>query len=302
MRKKRIIVPSMKRIRKWVSSALSIEDAGGDHVPDSTETTGVSIEIGDAYQKSRDPEHLPPTSAWQRFGNGVRGISRILRSQESAFGFRVACATLSIGIVAYLRDTQAFFVQQRLVWAMIMVAIGMTVTAGAGVFGFIGRIAGTSKASCCLIDSSRHSPCAWLTTCSNCHVHKLFDLVRRGRQDAGRYRAHFRLYILRILLRSEVSAFYRNSSHIDGHTSPDCWLRASGAESWIAGTLILGSTYLLDMLTLQCRSRRVADNLLTRSMNLHLTDSPAYQEACLSHSFGLSSHILSLPARSSGKI
>ena len=145
MKRKRIISPGMKRLRKWLSSALSIEDSSVDHTPDSTEATDVSVKVGDAYQESRDPEHLPPTNAWQRFGNGVRGISRILGSNESAFGFRVACATLSIGIVAYLRDTQAFFIQQRLVWAMIMVAIGMTVTAGAGVFGFIGRIAGTSE-------------------------------------------------------------------------------------------------------------------------------------------------------------
>lgn len=145
MKKKRLIVPSMKRIRKWFLCALSIEDSSVDHTPDTTETMGVSIEIGDAYQRRKDPEHLPPTNAWQRFGNGVRKVSGFLGSQESAFGFRVACATLSIGIVAYLESTQAFFIQQRLVWAMIMVAIGMTITAGAGVFGFIGRVAGTSK-------------------------------------------------------------------------------------------------------------------------------------------------------------
>jgi len=128
IKKKRIIAPGMKRVSKWLSSALGTEDSGVDHTPDSTETRGVSIETGNAYQKSRDPEHLPPTNAWQRLGNFVRGIPRILGSQESAFGFRVACATLTIGIVAYLKNTQAFFIQQRLVWAMIMVAIGMTVT------------------------------------------------------------------------------------------------------------------------------------------------------------------------------
>jgi len=128
MGRKRIIAPGKKRISKWLSSALRTEDSSVDHTPDSTETRGVSIEMGNAYLKSRDPEHLPPTNAWQRLGNFVRGFSRILGSQESAFGFRVACATLTIGIMAYLRDTQVFFIQQRLVWAMIMVAIGVTVT------------------------------------------------------------------------------------------------------------------------------------------------------------------------------
>ena len=155
MKKKRLITPGIKRVTKWVSAALSTEDSSADHSPDTSESTVVTIQIGDAYQKSKDPEHLPPTSTWQRFGNAIRAISHILGSQESAFGFRVACATLSIGIVAFLRDTQAFFIQQRLVWAMIMVSIGMTVTAGAGVFGFVGRVAGTGEHRPCNLSNNR---------------------------------------------------------------------------------------------------------------------------------------------------
>lgn len=154
MKKNRLIACGMKRVRKWVSAALSTEDSSADHSPDTSESARATIQTGDAYQKTKDPEHLPPASAWQRFGNGVRTISRILGSQESAFGFRVACATLSIGIVAFLRDTQAFFIQQRLVWAMIMVSIGMTVTAGAGVFGFVGRVAGTGKNPQCNLSNN----------------------------------------------------------------------------------------------------------------------------------------------------
>ncbi|KAI4203065.1 MAG: hypothetical protein LQ350_002113 [Teloschistes chrysophthalmus] len=148
MKKNRVIAPGMKRLKKWLTNALSHEDSSVDHTPDSTETPGINIQVGDAYQRSKDPEHLPPTNAWQRFGNGIRLVSGFLGSQPSAFGFRVACATLSVGIVAFLKDTQAFFIQQRLVWAMIMVAIGMTVTAGAGIFGFIGRVTGTTIAMC----------------------------------------------------------------------------------------------------------------------------------------------------------
>ena len=146
--KKKVVVPGLKRIKKWIASAVKEDDSSTEHTPDSTETTVANVRIGDSYQETRDPEHLPPRNAWQHFGNGLRSVGHVLGSQESAFGFRVACATLSIGIVAYLRDTQQFFIQQRLVWAMIMVAIGMTMTAGAGVFGFIGRIAGTFVAMC----------------------------------------------------------------------------------------------------------------------------------------------------------
>ncbi len=40
----------------------------------------------------------------------------------------IAAATMTIGIIAFLEQTQAFFVAQRLVWAMIMIAIGMTMS------------------------------------------------------------------------------------------------------------------------------------------------------------------------------
>lgn len=147
MKKNKLISPGLKRIRKWVTGSLKVEDAGADHTPDSTEAGGASIYSGESFRAAKDPEHLPPSNAWQRSTNVLRQLSEILGSPESAFGFRVACATLSIGIVAYLEDTYVFFTQQRLVWAMIMVAIGMTTTAGSGIFGFFGRIVGTGESA-----------------------------------------------------------------------------------------------------------------------------------------------------------
>ena len=143
MKKNRLISPSLKRIKRWVTGCLKVEDATSEHAPDTSEAGGISINSGESFQATKDPEHLPPTNAWQRSTNVLRQFSTLLGSPESAFGFRVACATLSIGIVAYLEATHVFFTEQRLVWAMIMVAIGMTTTAGSGVFGFLGRIVGT---------------------------------------------------------------------------------------------------------------------------------------------------------------
>lgn len=148
MKKKRFIFPSSKRTKKWIYSTVKVEDTHTEQTPDIIETGGTGIYVGDSFKAAKDPEHLPPTNSWERFGNAIRAISHQLSSPESAFGFRVACATLTIGILAYLHDTQQFFVQQRLVWAMIMVSIGMTTTAGSGVFGFLGRIAGTAIAMC----------------------------------------------------------------------------------------------------------------------------------------------------------
>lgn len=145
MKKKRLIVPGNRRIKKWFMGVLKVQDSTNDLTPDSTEGASAGISSGSSFGAAKDPEHLPPTNAWERTSDLFRVISRTLGSPESAFGFRVACATLSIGIVAYLENTRNFFLEQRLVWAMIMVAIGMTITAGSGVFGFIGRIAGTCK-------------------------------------------------------------------------------------------------------------------------------------------------------------
>ena len=121
MNRRRLLLPGKKRLKKWVLSAFNTEDGSNDHAPDSAEAQIYSVRLGDAFQQQKDPEHLPPTNSWQRFGNGVRKISHLLKSDEMAFGLRVACATMSIAIVAFLQRTQEFFVAQRLVWAMIMV-------------------------------------------------------------------------------------------------------------------------------------------------------------------------------------
>ncbi|KAH5411810.1 hypothetical protein HBI23_172820 [Parastagonospora nodorum] len=146
--KSKIMWPGGKRLKKWIKSIFSDQDANqGDETTiagyDGSNTT---VYMGDAYKKKKDPEHLPPANAWEKFGNSVRGISHFLRSDESSFGFRAACATMSIAIIAFLKDTQTFFVEQRLVWALIMVAISMTPTAGQSVFQFVLRIVGTAIA------------------------------------------------------------------------------------------------------------------------------------------------------------
>lgn len=148
MRKNRLILPGQRRLRKWVLG-LGREDITLDtESPDSMEAGTNNVYMGSGFSlRTKDPEHLPPQTAWQHFGSGLRIIPRFLASTESAFGFRVACATMTVGIVAFLKDTEAFFVEQRLVWAMIIIAIGMTLTSGQSIFGFCGRVAGTFLAA-----------------------------------------------------------------------------------------------------------------------------------------------------------
>ncbi|CAJ2506641.1 Uu.00g078270.m01.CDS01 [Anthostomella pinea] len=143
MRKNRLMVPKSKLIKKWISSIFSEEDRSQEQSADLFDTGMTIVSMGDGFAKKKDPEHLHPTNTWQRIGNSLRGISGFLSSEESSFGFRVACATLTIGIVAFLENTHTFFTQQRLVWAMIIIAIGMTQTSGQSIFGFLCRTIGT---------------------------------------------------------------------------------------------------------------------------------------------------------------
>ena len=117
MKKRRLILPGKRRIIKWIKNACSEDQASSDHTPDHSEAGATSVSLGDSLLgKGKDPEHLPPTNAWERVGDGIRVISGFFASPAASFGFRVACATMSIGILAYLRATQTFFVEQRLVW------------------------------------------------------------------------------------------------------------------------------------------------------------------------------------------
>ena len=212
MKKNRFIAPTLHRLKKWALSLLKVEDSSTEHTPDATEIGAANIYSGASFQASKDPEHLPPTNAWQQFGNGLRKAGSILGSPESAFGFRVACATLSIGIVAYLKDTSEFFLTQRLVWALNMVSIGMTVTAGSGVFGFIGRIAGTCRSypSWC---QNRGLLCN-----SPRHVYKFCDLVHSRWTYRWCHRIPVLVHICRILLYPEISTLCGCSSPIDSNT------------------------------------------------------------------------------------
>jgi hypothetical protein len=128
MSRKRLIFPSQRRLRKWMVSIFREEDSSAEQSPDVLETGVNVVYVGDGYNKKKNPEHLPATNAWQHFGNMLRKVAAFFASEEATFGFRVACATLSVGVIAFLEATQAFFIAQRLVWAMIIIAIGMTMS------------------------------------------------------------------------------------------------------------------------------------------------------------------------------
>lgn len=141
--KSRLIIPGAKRMIKWATGTFKAGDSHAeDHMGD-IDTQNHILQLGESYKSQKDPEHLPPETTLQRIGDAIRIIPAFFRSSESAYGFRVACATMTIGIIAFLHDTQQFFVKQRLVWAMIMVNLSMSPTSGQSIFSFVLRILGT---------------------------------------------------------------------------------------------------------------------------------------------------------------
>jgi len=90
MIKNRFIFPGKRRLLKWIVN-IGREDATVDiESPDSAEAGINTVYMGAGFNPKKDPEHLPPQTAWQHFGNGLRTIPHFLGSAESAFGFRVA--------------------------------------------------------------------------------------------------------------------------------------------------------------------------------------------------------------------
>ena len=145
MKKNRLILPGLRRIRKLFEGAFSKEEDTDYGIEDGQMT---NVYMGDSLKARKDPEHLPPANTFEKVTNYIRVIPRILASQESAFAFRCAVATMSLGVLAYLRQTHAFFLAQRLMWALIMLAISMTAHAGQNIFQFSLRVLGTFIATC----------------------------------------------------------------------------------------------------------------------------------------------------------
>ncbi|KAL5339387.1 MFS transporter [Aspergillus crustosus] len=113
---------------------------GSEHDKGSHQEDPASGTSNNEATKYPDPEHLPPANSWEKASTRFRLASRLIRSEESMFGFRVSAAAFCVGILAYLHQTQDFFIRQRCIWAMIVIEIGMSPTSGQTLLGFVTRI------------------------------------------------------------------------------------------------------------------------------------------------------------------
>ena len=147
MDKKRIIFPPAKILRKWFRGIIDGADSTPDidNFIDTAESTPI-VYLGDSLKGKKDAEHLPPKNRSQVWGDRIRKIPVVLGSAPSKFGARVTIAVMSIGIMAYLRQTHPFFIRERVVWTLVMTAIGMNPTSGSAVFNLLTNLVSTLAA------------------------------------------------------------------------------------------------------------------------------------------------------------
>jgi hypothetical protein len=99
MSKSKIHFPRMRQLRKMLSSLFRSDDVSAEESSYRDIDAGsYQVHLGASFTARKDPEHLPPTNAFQRFGDRLRGIAQFFRSSHAKFGLRVALATISIAI------------------------------------------------------------------------------------------------------------------------------------------------------------------------------------------------------------
>ncbi|KAF2717130.1 hypothetical protein K431DRAFT_298064 [Polychaeton citri CBS 116435] len=141
----RFIFPCSRDIYKFFRAMFVHEDIPNDSqiMSDMDQGGTEMVYMGDAFNKRKDPEHLPAVTWFEKAGEWLRVIPKFFRSKNSAFALRVAAATMVIALINTLRNSQSFFIRERILWAEIMVSFSMNRLAGQSTFNFFVRIIGT---------------------------------------------------------------------------------------------------------------------------------------------------------------
>lgn len=98
----KLIFPGSMTLYKWLKATISREDIpkGDQYWPDTEASASDTVNLGAEYDKKPDPERAPPRNSFERFGTYILLVPKFFQHRGSAFGFRVACATLSLGVVS----------------------------------------------------------------------------------------------------------------------------------------------------------------------------------------------------------
>ncbi|KAI4767880.1 hypothetical protein E4T52_16996 [Aureobasidium sp. EXF-3400] len=143
MSRNRLVVPSLLGLKRWMLALWATTDQAlaDDDRPNSKEENDMLY--GTSGRCTDDIEHLPPTNGFERLGVRIRTFQQFLRGPEFSFGFRSGCATMSCAILAYLHQTQSVFTHYRLIWPVIIAAIGANMSAGQSGVSYMLRILGS---------------------------------------------------------------------------------------------------------------------------------------------------------------
>ncbi|KAH0036148.1 hypothetical protein KCU78_g1930, partial [Aureobasidium melanogenum] len=146
MSRNRMILPSLRVSGQWLASIFDTSEAA---IADEDRPSGKKekgLVFGQSKRRTYNIDHLPPSNSYQTLGTKLRGVQKFLRGPEFSFGFRSACATMSCAILAYLRQTQDDFTHYRLIWSVIIAAIGANMSAGQSGVSYVLRILGSLAA------------------------------------------------------------------------------------------------------------------------------------------------------------
>lgn len=140
--RKHLIFPSQRRLAKLAKNVLKDDNALHDT---NDEVSGSSAVLTEGSYPPRNPKPQS-SSAPSIFGSLIVTISDILGGPQSFFGFRVACAVMTVAIVALLRETQQWFFNQRCLWAVVFIPFSMAPSSGETMSMFVFRMIGTAIA------------------------------------------------------------------------------------------------------------------------------------------------------------
>jgi hypothetical protein len=98
MSKGRIVFPRMRQFRKLFASLIHGDIAADEASYRDINAGSYQVQLGASFEARKDPEHLPPTNALERFGDRLRGVADFFRSSHAVFGLRTALATVSCAI------------------------------------------------------------------------------------------------------------------------------------------------------------------------------------------------------------
>lgn len=132
----RAILPQPHVLKKWFSLVQPENSKASESSPrECREPEKVHLP---------DSEHMPPENLWEKSSHIFRLLRRAIISEHSLFGFRVAAASFSVGILGFLHSTNMFFNRERLAWVMVLIVIGMNPTTGETFFSLASRIIGSA--------------------------------------------------------------------------------------------------------------------------------------------------------------